>query len=304
MKYTKPYIPTNELRGATAARRPRHGFSLVELLVVITIIGILISLLLPAVQAAREAARRISCVNNLKQLGLATHLYHDVHSCLPPASDSGGLFSGSAFLMLLPYIEQGSAHAQYHPGSGITDAENQDLIGTRFSIFLCPSMDLPRTVPDVDRDEVGAPGSYAVSTGSASPWSAHNGAIVKMNRSRQPIRIEDVKDGTTRTFMYGEFDYGLQDLMWSDGEYQGGFAQWAIGYPGYTWGATWGALNPDRIADPSCPQRTWTAFRSDHSGGVNFVFVDGSVHFISESIDKNLLDALATREGGEIGEAP
>lgn len=282
------------------ARRP--AFSLVELLVVITIIGILISLLLPAVQAAREAARRMSCANNLKQLGLATHLYSDVHQCLPPASDSGGLFSASAFLMLLPHIEQASAYVQYRSDHSITDSVNQGIIDTKLPMFLCPSMALPRSVPDVAHGEVGAPGSYAVSTGSVSPWAVHNGAIVKLGQSRQPLRVEDIKDGTTKTLMYGEFDYGLQDLNWSDGAFQGGFAEWAIGYPGYTWGATWGPLNPDRIADPSCPQKSWTSFRSDHPGGVSFAFVDGSVHFIEDTIDKAVLDGLATRAGAEICE--
>ncbi len=284
--------------------RLRQGFSLVELLVVITIIGILIALLLPAVQAAREAARRMSCVNNLKQIGLATHLYHDVHQCLPPASFSGGLFSGSTFLILLPYIEQASSYVKYHPDKALTASENRGVVGTRIPIFLCPSMVLARTVPDPAHDEVGAPGSYAVSTGSESPWSVHNGAIVKMGQSKHSIRIDDIADGTSRTLMFGEFDYGVQDLTWPDGSFQGGHAQWAIGYPGFTWGATWGPFNRDRIADPNCPQMTWTTFRSDHPGGAHFALVDGSVHFIADSVDDKLLDSLATRDGGEICEVP
>jgi len=284
--------------------RPQTAFTLVELLVVIAIIGVLVALLLPAVQAAREAARRMSCVNNVKQTGLATHLYHDVQRCLPPASFSGGLFSGSTFLILLPYIEQASTRVQYHPERAITSPENEGVISTRIPIFLCPSMALPRTVPDSAHDEVGAPGSYAVSTGSGSPWSPHDGAIVKMDQSRRPIRIEDIRDGATRTLLYGEFDYGLQDLTWPDGSFQGGFAQWAIGYPGFTWGSTWGPFHRDRIADQDRPQMTWTAFRSDHPNGVNFAMVDGSVHFITDGTDKTVLDALATRAGGEAREIP
>ena len=290
--------------GRSALDRRLHGFSLIELLVVITIIGILMSLLLSAIQAAREAARRMSCTNNLKQVALATHLYHNANHCLPPASFSGGLFSGSTFLILLPYIEQASSYVQYRPDCGITAPENQGVISTRIPIFLCPSMVLSRTVPDAAHDEVGAPGSYAVSTGSESPWSVHNGAIVKMGQSKHAIRIEDIRDGTSRTLMYGEFDFGLQDLTWPDGSFQGGLTRWAIGYPGVTWGSTWGPFNRDRIADPNCPQMTWTAFRSDHPGGAHFALVDGSVHFIADTVDDTLLDSLATRDGGEICESP
>ena len=282
----------------------RAGFTLIELLVVIMIMGILMSLLFPAVQDAREAARRISCADNLKQLGLATHLYHDACGCLPPASFNGGLFNGSTFILLLPRLEQAANYARYHPDLGLAAPENQAVITARIPVFLCPSMVVPRVVPNPSHNEIGSPGSYAVSTGSQCPWFVHNGVIVQADQSRKPVRFRDIRDGTSKTIMYGEFNYGLQDFCWPDGSFLGGYAEWAVGYPGFTWAATWGGFNPHCIANPSCPQMSWTAFRSDHPGGVQFAMADGSVHFIKDGIQQSVLDALATRDGGENCEVP
>ena len=103
--------------------------------------------------------------------------------------------------------------------------------------------------------------------------------------------------------MYGEFNYGLEDFYWTDGSYLGGYAEWAIGYPGFTWRPR-GVGSTHSIAAPDCPEKSWTAFRSDHPGGVQFAMADGSVHFIQDGIQQSVLDALATRDGGENCEVP
>src|SRR5688572_16964546 len=105
----------------TPVQRQRRAFTLVELLVVIAIIGVLVALLLPAVQSAREAARRMQCANNLRQISLAVHNYHDTHKFLPPASTNSNLSGSSAFAAILPYLEQANAYSQYDFAKGNSD---------------------------------------------------------------------------------------------------------------------------------------------------------------------------------------
>jgi prepilin-type N-terminal cleavage/methylation domain-containing protein/prepilin-type processing-associated H-X9-DG protein len=285
----------------------RHGFTLIELLVVIAVIGALIALLLPAVQAAREAARRMSCTNNLKQIGLATQSHHEATGSLPAArtvvDEDSTMAYGSTLLVLLPRIEQAAILVQYDPEAGILDSKNEHVATTRIPVYLCPSMVETREVPDFEcSGEFGAPGSYAISTGTKKTTQTHNGAIVRPEEG--PIRIEDVTDGSSHTLMFGEFDFGLEGLPWlgcspsrSDG--CGGRSQWAVGVHGggWTWGSTLGKFNADHYV---LGESYAFGFRSDHPGGVNFVYVDGSVHFIENDVNHDVLDALATREGGEI----
>lgn len=281
------------------------GFTLVELLVVIAIIGILVGLLLPAVQAAREAARRTSCLNNLKQIGLAILLFEEAKDGLPPAwvltegdeAGGGGRFQESVLVRALPYLEQANAYTQYNPEVNIFHPDNEGVVSTTIPSYLCPSMVLPNT------DTSGAaPGSYAACTGSTRPdfprdfitgEILHNGAIIVQYDSADLLPIQTITDGTSHTFAIGEFDYFA-------GTSNAG-PVWAGGYVVGAFGATWGDYNPD-----SLPQffsqyaKTVTAFRSDHPGGAIFLMVDGSVHFVAESISKSAYDASATREGQEL----
>ncbi|MEM8947442.1 MAG: DUF1559 domain-containing protein [Planctomycetota bacterium] len=272
-------------------RTRQCGFTLVELLVVIAIIGVLVALLLPAVQAAREAARRSSCQNNLKQIGLGMHMYHDAKGTLPPArmEDTIGGDHGSALLFMLPFLEEANRFVNYDPDLGTLHEDNAGVVESVVPQFICPSMIYDNLT------QTEGPSSYSPCTGERSPWLAtyHNGAIVA-----RPIvvKFKDVTDGLTRTFAFGEQDFFA-------GQATSG-PKWAGGYISDSFAATWGPFNPDDPADPDTqPQlvgRYSTSFRSDHPGGAHFVLVDGSVHFVQNGIDESILDALASRAGGEM----
>ncbi|MCE9546054.1 MAG: DUF1559 domain-containing protein, partial [Planctomycetia bacterium] len=287
-----------------------RGFTLVELLVVVAIIGILIGLLLPAITTARESARRTQCSNNLRQIGLAFQLYDNQNGRLPPARVSDDNFNGP-FLLILPYIERTNELKRFNLDVKYTDSTaNTAIANERLSIYLCPSMNLPYNVPDTTCEQ-GAPGSYAVCTGSESPFEygvgaiPHNGAIVLPKYGSTSVGGISSKDGASNTFLAGEMNYALKNYPGFGGcirptGTKGGDTRWAVGYTGVTWGATKGIFNPTELI-------TWVdlyyaeyySFRSDHPGGVNMLFVDASVHFISSGTDANALSAMATREKGE-----
>lgn len=295
--------------------RSRRGFTLVELLVVIAIIGVLIALLLPAVQAARESARRSQCSNNLKQIGLASHMFHDVNRRLATANLASELSGGSYFTQILPYVEQGNAFNLYDPAQSNSSAYNIAVTGQFIPTFICPSDPRPRAVPGCDSDSGRAPGNYAVSIGSTDYnqyWSYYgdpqpllDGAVVFTGSNPGETNFASVTDGTSNTFLAGETAYNLPDYVFSSGDCTGesrySFTYWGNPYPGSTACTTEFAFNPKDIAGDSVFDSNWTrSFRSSHPTGVQFLFVDGSVHFIAETIDATALDALATRNGGEV----
>lgn len=270
-----------------------RGFTLVELLVVIAVIGVLIALLLPAVQASRTAARRMTCQNNLKQIGLATQMYHDARGHLPPAAvvkNVGDTFDEAGCLLyLLPYVEEAGKYVVFDPSKSIDHADNAGVAETTIPTYLCPAM-----IYEQGEGQLG-PSSYSPSTGTHSPWlfKLYDGSIIP--NSEFTLRLQDITDGLTNTFAFGEKDY-------FGGQSQEG-PKWAGGYVMFSFGSTYGPFNP---TDPPPPNsfdlqgKFNSAFRSDHSSGAHFVMLDGSVHFVRDSIHEDALDALVTRAGEEI----
>jgi prepilin-type N-terminal cleavage/methylation domain-containing protein len=290
-----------------AQKRTRaRGFTLIELLVVIAIIAILVSLLLPAVQQAREAARRTQCRNNLKQIALAVHNYHDVFN-LFPATEVGGtgtLARASAFVAILPYLEQTSAFTLYNPSLGNSNPANMMAVQQMIPTYLCPSAPLRRQIPISGCDANNrAPGTYAVSTGSGDPWGSlatgnpHNGAIVGPSSGRTGLR--DVTDGASNTLLIGEAAWNIPDYLFTSGPCAGqvrwGFTYWSSPYPLATAFSTMAPFNPKRGG-----ANVLSRFRSEHIGGAQFALADGSVRFVSENISQTVLDATGTRAGSEV----
>ena len=291
----------------------KRAFTLVELLVVITIIGILIALLLPAVQAAREAARRMQCTNNFKQVALAMHSYHGSAGCFPPGmfavpSNTKPFYWGWQ-TYLLPHMEQSSLYDQIDFGAascyfdssttGGRTMSNRTICNTVISAFLCPTDPQGKEGICVSPPSNGvlepqlAPSnmcgvsdsllyvtSWATSTIKDFPTAD---GILGGNRS---CTIADIKDGTSNTLMVGEV------AGTGPGTYKGDF--WAC------WNIldTHEPINSAATAPGGCTTG-WRAeaFCSFHPGGCNFAMGDGSARFLSENMAQSLFTALTTRDG-------
>ena len=289
-----------------AGRCVRPAFTLVELLVVIAIIGILIALLLPAVQFARESARRMQCSNNLKQIGLAVHHYHDALKQLPPGDTSGNLAGASAFTAILPFLEHNDNIRFYDFHRGNSDPVNRMVVSQRLQVYLCPSCVFVRRVPIPGCDANDrAPGTYAFCSGSQDPWTGvsptgpfNNGAIIYPPSGT--TSFASITDGTSNTFLAGESSWGFVDYLFTSGpcsgQVRGGFTYWSSPYPLATMFTTQGSFNPRFMAGDS---RRLANFRSNHPSGVNMANCDGSVRFWGDLTDHGILDATATRRGGE-----
>jgi prepilin-type N-terminal cleavage/methylation domain-containing protein/prepilin-type processing-associated H-X9-DG protein len=303
----------------------RQAFTLIELLVVIAIIAVLLGLLVPAVQKVRETAARLQCQNNLKQMGLALHGYHDTRQSLPPgylafvsysdgATDTAPGWGWAAFI--LPYLEQDNLHRAIDFSQPIASTPAAQAL---VKLYLCPSDPTPPgafAMPDAFGKPVAlaAPCSYAACVGgdeSEPRDPTGRGAFFRNSQTR----LTDITDGTSSTLLVGE-------RAWCNAN-----GVWAGAIPGAV--LLRGGLNPNPgSAAASSPAATLVLahshlnnattdtdaglddFSSRHTGGSNFLFADGSVHFIRSisgdnpdgtyTSDGRAFQALGTRDGGEI----
>jgi prepilin-type N-terminal cleavage/methylation domain-containing protein/prepilin-type processing-associated H-X9-DG protein len=290
----------------------RDGFTLIELLISVAIIGGLLALLLPAVQAAREAARRISCQNNLRQIGLAAQHYAEAHIHLPPPKLGDFQFDGlgGTLMILLPYLEEANRFNPLDKSKVVDDPSNLPITSQPVEVYLCPSMRLPRLVPEPQCGEKLGPGSYLISTRTDfDKFKSLDGAFANPSIGPYSLGYQQIVDGTTRTLLVGETNYGHASRVWGgcpalDGSPKWGDQTWAHGYWALAWGhmaAKFPAIynNSNDYASPLSDR----AFRSDHPGGVQFVFLDGSVRLLSTNSSPAVRRALVTRAGGEMDHA-
>jgi len=346
----------NEMR---KSRGLRKAFTLIELLVVIAIIAILIALLLPAVQQAREAARRTQCKNHLKQWGLAMHNYHDVHNqfAISGINNWGTTSKGSALVQLLPYVEQSALFTSIdfantipftHPNLDWWNVPNSSLVpmlnpngftqrwmSAKISILRCPSTQSPKSeswdwdmttssyAPSMGAQRMdsntacqsfapGSPEQLGRVSGFFNDGPSGHGNAANANETSGPFartgwsaNFGQIPDGTSNTIMMGEV---LSTLECTDHGHYGAFTM------NNQWFATTAPIN-FRTCDsghgytqptprPACNMtNSWPTargFKSDHTGGAQFVLCDGSVRFISENIDYATYQALGSRRDGTV----
>ncbi len=286
------------------SRRPL-GFTLVELLVVIAIIGVLVALLLPAVQAAREAARRTQCGNNLKQLGIAMHNYADVFQSFPIGHMFRGHFDGdpndvdggtgfSWGSALLPFIEQANLYSQFDqrwPVSNSNPTRNLTLAQTYLPAFACPSDLKPKNWTDGAVTN-SATSSYKACGSSYNGWAGGGvGSTPNPNRfnglfdrdNRKPLRFAEITDGTSNQFMIAECKWKMDNGGRNRGRIHGSTDQ-----PGFAQGASNALmLNGEWQMNWTQPEGNPQPHRtagSNHPSGAQFCLGDASVRFVSETI--------------------
>ncbi|NLF08381.1 MAG: DUF1559 domain-containing protein [Pirellulaceae bacterium] len=320
---------------------PKFAFTLVELLVVITIIGILIALLLPAVQAAREAARAIQCRNNLKQIALAMHNYESTRGELPfmcgyyhrvPGSGFVPHVTGTASAFILPFIEQQGVYDMFDFNRAMNDPANHRAVTTQIPAFICPSDPqgtepilgnrtqqninpaechglwyAPCMGPIHDRYTGGLgciycechvpPGCYCCqSEDFASNYLAYPGMFA---RRAVGTRFSEVSDGLSYTILLGE-------TLPGHSVFNGAYVQ---NFPGSTTHIPINNMMSDEGIDSAGVSglANWQhtmGFKSLHPGGAHFAMADGSIHFINDTIDYKLFNALGTKAGGEVVKVP
>jgi prepilin-type processing-associated H-X9-DG protein len=273
------------------------------LLVTVTIISVLIALLLPAVQAAREAARRAHCANNLKQLALAAANYHDVHGALPGASYTSASFS--LFVRLLPHLEQSQVYDAVNFSLQAQHGENVTIAGVAIGGLMCPSDAGPSTAPiDPSMWADLPPGSWRQNFssygGSAGTWalvlfqsdSQYDQRYANMNGvifDHSTIRLTEITYGTSNTTLFAERAHGVltNDATISRGLKRppNDYHYWQLGFPSHAQVETFYPPNASRKFGPVMGSHATRNPASFHPGGVNVALCDGTVRFIKDTID-------------------
>ena len=310
--------------------RPHPGFTLVELLVVIAIIGTLVGLLLPAVQAAREAARRSSCINNIKQLGLGLLNYHDARSAFPGATLGDfrwtcGPKALGPLVMILPYIEETARYNRFDLTKDFNDPVNVTAAGGTMPplTFLCPSYGGTRSAvanhycPGTGVNFTTGVTCYLGVRGTANDYSNRatrgvfgllstgNTNLYNGNPHANPAttRIKDILDGTSKTFIYGEFRPDSQIVVGQSTSIapDNRWCPWSLGHVLEGSGSTKTMLySPNQVAGfTHYTQWASHSFSSLHTGGVHMLRADASAAFVNDNIDITIWRNLATIAGGE-----
>ena len=324
--------------------RIRRGFTLVELLVVIAIIGVLVALLLPAVQAAREAARRSQCSNNAKQIGLALHNYISAMRTLPMGEmDLPGFSDQSSIAWtgycwataLLPYMEESGLYEQLDlssPGYStplMGSAQHQRALCTPISTYLCPSSYRPATL---NFSAVAAPGEVSPNAltimefvgiagsdryGTSFGWPSKDGVFYLKSQ----VRMRHVTDGTSHTMAVGEYS-GMcpgqrlgsysslrdNDTTWTLGRWStlgpnsgDEYSTWSVRTVAHPPNSPYYYKSSSDLGDAPTAQRiARAALKSNHPGGLHVTLVDGSVHFISDEVDLEVIKNLADKADGNV----
>jgi prepilin-type N-terminal cleavage/methylation domain-containing protein len=304
--------PTND--------RATSGFTLIEVLVVVAIIGVLIALMLPAVQAAREAARKTQCANNLKQIGLGMQSYLVSHLAFPagytsnvlPDHDDGG--PGWAWgATIMPFIEESNVHDQINYTASLRAPESETVRMTSVPLFICPSDSKFEPIIDIPSKSSTrvicqmAAGSYVASSGTIRPTCKlcrdNFDGVFGRNRAIKP---KELTDGLTKTLCVGErASRWSRPVVWAvlpnskviDNQKPGLYAAG----PAFVLGTTFNeGFNIESAIDDMDHGTIGTfaeSFGSEHPGGAFFMFCDGAVRFVYDDADPSIMNALSTRDG-------